>query len=225
MASIAQTVGPAPVPSSRATAPKKNNVAAQLAHASVIHLATHAIVGDRDTLSSFVALGRHSGESRDPAHDGRLTASEVYDVPLSADLVVLSACRSARGRVSSDGIAGLTRAFISAGAPTVVAALWDVADVLSARLMPQFYEQYARGIAKDEALRRAQLAVLADLRRGRLTTPGPNGPGELPTNRVYWCWVRRGRRPVRRWGQVLNAHNLHGLTPRATSCNLWAFKT
>ena len=187
MASIARTVGPPRCTVFTGDAAEEGLVTAQLPHASVIHLATHAIVGDRDTLSSFIALGRRSGESRDPAHDGRLTASEVYDVPLSADLVVLSACRSARGRVSSDGIAGLTRAFISAGVPTVVAALWDVADVLSARLMPQFYEQYARGVAKDEALRRAQLAVLADLRGGRLTTPGPNGPVRLPDEPAYWA--------------------------------------
>ncbi len=187
VASIAQTVGPARCTVFTGDAAEEGLVAAQLPRASVIHLATHAIVGDRDTLSSFIALGRRTGDAREPLHDGRLTASEVYDVPLSADLVVLSACRSARGRVSSDGIAGLTRAFISAGAPTVVAALWDVADVLPARLMPRFYEQYARGVAKDEALRRAQLAVLSDLRRGRLTTPGPNGPVKLPDDPAYWA--------------------------------------
>ena len=116
-----------------------------------------------------------------------MTASEVYDVPLSAELVVLSACRSARGRVSSDGIAGLTRAFISAGAPTVVAALWDVADVLSARLMPQFYERTRVESPKTRRCAGRSLPCSRILRRGRLTTPGPNGPVKLPDEPANWA--------------------------------------
>jgi CHAT domain-containing protein len=70
--------------------------------------------------------------------------------------------------VSSDGIAGLTRAFMTAGAPSVVATLWEVPDAPMARLMVAFYAAYRSGATKDRALRAAQLRLLADLRAGRV---------------------------------------------------------
>ena len=101
--------------------------------------------------------------------DGRLTASEVAGLSLRAHLVVLGACRSARGPLSSDGIAGLTRAFMAAGAPSVVATLWDVSDRATAKVMTRFYASYLTGTSKDRALRAAQLALLQDLRDGKVT--------------------------------------------------------
>ena len=86
-----------------------------------------------------------------------------------AELVVLGACRSARGPVSSDGIAGLTRAFMTAGVPSVIATLWDVSDQATARVMTRFYRGYLAGTSKDHALRAAQLALLRDLRAGKVT--------------------------------------------------------
>jgi CHAT domain-containing protein/tetratricopeptide (TPR) repeat protein len=141
-------------------------VRASLASARVVHFATHALVTESDPLGSHLVLGGNGRKGGDD--DGRLTASEVADLRLSADLVALGACRSARGAVSSDGIAGLTRAFMAAGAPSVVATLWDVNDQSTARVMSRFYEAYAAHRPKDAALRAAQLAVLADLRAGRV---------------------------------------------------------
>jgi CHAT domain-containing protein/tetratricopeptide (TPR) repeat protein len=184
---IAQVVGSDPHTVFTGSAAEEGLVRAQMPGARVIHLATHAVVGDRDALASFVALGSSPAGASDARHDGRLTAGEVYDVPLQADLVVLSACRSARGVISSDGTAGLTRAFLVAGASSIVAALWDVADATAAILMPRFYEEYARNVPKDEALRRAQLAVLGDLRRGRVTVPGPNGAIRLTDEPAFWA--------------------------------------
>ena len=136
--------------------------------APTLHFATHAIVSDRDPLGSHLLLGVDAGAKPTPDADGRFTASEVAELTLSADLVVLGACRSARGQVSSDGIAGLTRSFMAAGAPSVIATLWDISDDTTARVMRRFYEGYRHGLSKDRALRRAQLAVLADLRNGRV---------------------------------------------------------
>ena len=108
---------------------------AALADARVVHVAAHAVVPDKDVAGAFLAFGRDRGATPASDADGRLTAVEIYDLQVGADLVVLSACRSGRGRITGDGVAGFTRAFISAGARTVVASLWDAPDESARRLM------------------------------------------------------------------------------------------
>jgi CHAT domain-containing protein len=154
-----------------------------LPSASVAHFATHALVRDDDPLGSHLVLGRGGDGSN---QDGELSASEVAAMTTRARLVVLGACRSARGPVSSDGIAGLTRAFMAAGAPSVVATLWDVVDEPTSRLMRGFYRAYADGRPRDEALRSAQLAVLKDLRAGRIKT-GAAASVAYPEH--PWLWA------------------------------------
>jgi CHAT domain-containing protein/tetratricopeptide (TPR) repeat protein len=156
------------------------HVLSDLASASVVHLAAHAIVEPGDPLSSYVALHPGAGQ------DGRLTAAAIYGLTLHADEVVLSACGTALGRVSPDGIAGLTRAFLSAGAASVVATLWDVADEPTFRLVPSLYRLRRSGAGKAEALRAAQLALLADLRAGRVRIGGPHGAA-LPEDPFFWA--------------------------------------
>src|SRR5262249_33616612 len=90
-----------------------------------IHLATHGIIRDDQPFDSYLALGANGNH---PGEDGRLTAQEIYRLDLHADLVFLSACRSGTGKVSGDGLVGLTRAFWYAGTASVIASLWDVAD-------------------------------------------------------------------------------------------------
>jgi CHAT domain-containing protein len=94
---------------------------------------------------------------------GLLTAPDVSSLRLGAELVVLSSCRSAAGReVRGEGLVGLTRAFMDAGAPRVVASLWPVDDVASSELMTRMY----RGMLGPDqaspaaALRKAQLRML-----------------------------------------------------------------
>ncbi|HET8644720.1 MAG TPA: CHAT domain-containing protein, partial [Vicinamibacteria bacterium] len=150
---------------------------------TVVHLATHGVVRDDAPLSSFVALG--AGE---PGQDGRLTAAEVYGLRLDAPLVVLSACRTGRGPVTGDGILGLTRAFLSAGAGSLVATLWDVPDAPSAELVPAFYRALLRGEGRAAALRAAQLDLLARLRRGALkVAPDGAGAAALPEDPALWA--------------------------------------
>ena len=122
--------------------------------------------------------------------DGRLTAAEIYDLQVGADLVVLSACRSGRGRITGDGVAGFTRAFISAGARTVVASLWDAPDESARRLMRRFYAELALGHDKAESLRAAQLALLDDLRAGRVKVASPAGDVVLPPHPALWAGFR-----------------------------------
>jgi CHAT domain-containing protein/tetratricopeptide (TPR) repeat protein len=151
-----------------------------LRSATVVHFATHGIVRDDEPLDSFLALGRTNAADGD---DGRLTAAEIYDLNLHADLVVLSACRTALGELSGEGIAGLTRAFLSAGSASVMATMWDVADEPTYRLVPQFYRSRSRGQSKAEALRSAQLKLLADLRAGRVKL----GTLTLPEDPFFWA--------------------------------------
>jgi CHAT domain-containing protein len=148
---------------------------------AVLHFATHAIVRGDEPLSSFLALAA-SGDD-----DGRLTAQEIYRLRLDADLVVLSACRSAGGRVPGDGIATFARAFIYAGAPSIVASMWDVADEPTNRLLPAFYRAWLGGASKARALRTAQLGLMNDLRAGKIHIVTPAGLVSLPEHPVFWA--------------------------------------
>jgi CHAT domain-containing protein/tetratricopeptide (TPR) repeat protein len=151
---------------------------------AVLHFATHAIVRDDDPFGSFLALGRSVGGA---AADGFLTAQEVYGLDLDADLVVLSACRSAGGRVTGDGIATFARAFLYAGTPSLVASLWDVADEPVNRLLPDFHRAWLGGQSKAVALRTAQLRLLRDLRVGKIQLATRLGPISLTEHPVFWA--------------------------------------
>jgi CHAT domain-containing protein len=93
--------------------------------------------------------------------DGWLTAAEIAELDLQADLVVLSACDTGRGRITGDGVVGLTRAFLSAGADTVIVSLWQVPDDATAALMVAFYEALAETGDKAAALQQAMVATRA----------------------------------------------------------------
>jgi CHAT domain-containing protein/tetratricopeptide (TPR) repeat protein len=151
--------------------------------AGLLHFATHGVVRDERPLESFLALNR----GPDGADDGRLTVQDIYGLDLQASLVVLSACRTGLGQLSSDGIVGLTRAFFYAGAPTVVATLWDVPDEPTFRLVSAFYSGLASGPDKARALRQAQLSMLRALRAGEIKVPSAAGTVTLPEHPVLWA--------------------------------------
>lgn len=92
--------------------------------------------------------------------DGLLTASEIIDMNLQADLVVLSACNTGRGDITGDGVIGLSRSFISAGVPSVVVSLWTVPDAPTSELMVEFYKELQQNPDKAYALRQAMLTTL-----------------------------------------------------------------
>jgi CHAT domain-containing protein/Tfp pilus assembly protein PilF len=128
--------------------------------ARVVHFACHARADNVDPLGSGLLLAPAGSD------EGLLTAAEVVrGWRLQADVVMLSACETAVG-VSRryEGLYGLARAFLFAGARSVGASLWQVSDASTARLMGAFYREYARGVGKAEALRQAQLALLRDKR-------------------------------------------------------------
>jgi CHAT domain-containing protein len=129
-----------------------------------VHIASHGLIDARLPLDSALALSAPTtpGEGRD---NGRLHAWEIIErVRLDADLVTLSACRSAVGtQLAGEGLIGLTRAFQYAGARSVLASLWSVGDKSTSDLMSRVYRFLKNGLPKDEALRRAQIDAI---RRG-----------------------------------------------------------
>lgn len=119
-----------------------------------IHIAAHAEANQRSPLDSAIILSREPGGYR-------LYARDIMTKHLTANLVVLSACRSAGARtLSGEGPVGFAWAFFQAGAQNVAASLWDVNDRSTATLMDHFYAQVNAGLLYPEALRQAQLAVL-----------------------------------------------------------------
>ncbi len=135
-----------------------------LADYRIIHLATHAVLdSNRPGLSGIVfSLVDRSGADQ----DGFLRAHELYNLRLSADLVVLSGCRTALGKeVKGEGLVGMTRALTYAGAQRVVAGLWSVEDRSTAELMERFYrELFVVGSSPSAALRAAQISLWREQR-------------------------------------------------------------
>ena len=130
--------------------------------ACYVHFACHAIVSERLPLDSGLVLQAGSRDARSAGDDGLLQAWEIYErVRVDAELVTLSACDSGSGKqLGGEGLMGLARAFQYAGARSVVASLWSVSDRSTVELMRTFYEGLSRGLAKDEALRRAQVTAI-----------------------------------------------------------------
>lgn len=90
---------------------------------------------------------------------GFLSAREIASLRLQANLAVLSACDTGRGRITGDGVVGLSRAFIAAGVPSVVVSLWAIPDAPTATLMQAFYQNLSQNPDKAQALRQAMLTT------------------------------------------------------------------
>jgi CHAT domain-containing protein/lipopolysaccharide biosynthesis regulator YciM len=144
-------------------------LAASPAGFSAIHFTAHAVANRESPLDSAVLL---SG--------GKLYAREVMDVPLTADLVTVSACRGAGVRTySGEGLVGFAWAFLHAGARHVIAGLWDVNDQSTAVLMKELYRELAAGKSPEAALRDAKLSLIAST--GNLRKPYYWAPFQLYT--------------------------------------------
>lgn len=127
------------------------------ARARIIHLAAHQVVEKANPLHSRIVFA-----AGPRGEDGLLYTYEVLDLNLNADLVVLSACDTAYGKLRrGEGLESISRAFLRAGAPALVATLWMVTDSESTvRLMTKFHRKLAEGIDKREALRQAKLELI-----------------------------------------------------------------
>ena len=143
----------------------ETTVVQRMAKASIIHLATHGLLeyGDPKTsgvrdLPGAIALAPSAQD------DGLLTSSEILNLKLNGSLVVLSACDTGRGDITGDGVIGLSRSLLSAGASSVIVSLWNVQDDSTAVLMAEFYRQLQQQPDRAQALRQAMLKTKAAYR-------------------------------------------------------------
>jgi len=129
------------------------NLRASAAACDVLILATHASVAesaDLDPISSFVALAPADGD------DGVFTARDVMDLRTDADLVILAACRTGDGRLTADGLIGLSRAFLARGPSTLLMTLSDVHHEIALDIVALFHQHWRAGVTRAAALGRAQ---------------------------------------------------------------------
>jgi CHAT domain-containing protein len=196
----------------------------------VIHFATHALVDESSLARTALAL------SPGAADDGFVSPADLAGLRLSADLVVLSACRTAGGvTVAGEGVQGLTTPLLAAGARSVVATQWRIGDVSTVRLVDDLYAGLARGQPVVDALREAKLAairrgsppgewagftVVGDpLARVALAPPPPGSPRRtmatvagvvvLLAGAAYWAVTRRRRMSERAPGPGVRAITHH----------------
>ena len=130
----------------------------ELSQYRIIHFATHGLLDSRPALSG-VALSHYDAQGH--PQDGILRLHDIFNLKLPAELVVLSACDTALGKdIKGEGLIALTRGFMYAGAPRVMASLWKVNDEATAEFMKAFYQRFFNEqVTPAAALRAAQLAM------------------------------------------------------------------
>jgi CHAT domain-containing protein len=141
-------------------AAREDAVKAEMHRYRIIHFATHGVLDDRSPLYSYLLLARGENSSE----DGLLEAWELMNMDLKAEMVVLSACDTARGSVGAgEGMIGMTWALFVAGVPTTVASQWKVPSEATTKLMVAFHKN-AKKVSKAEAWRQAALEMINDPR-------------------------------------------------------------
>ncbi|MEZ4972184.1 MAG: CHAT domain-containing protein [Cyclobacteriaceae bacterium] len=111
-----------------------------------LHFATHGIVDEENPELSRIFLSQGDSE------DGNLYSGEIYNLELNADLVALSACETGLGKISKgEGVIGLSRALVYAGARSIIVSFWNVADASTSKLMTDFYGFLLSGNSRDFA--------------------------------------------------------------------------
>lgn len=159
----------------------------------VLHLAMHSLVNDQNPMLSELVF---SDGPSDSVRDNRLTAIELYNMQLNADMAVLSACNTGTGTAHrGEGIMSMSRAFAFAGVPSAVISLWKVPDKATSRIMVNYYRFLKEGHTKDRALQLAKEAFIKD--RPQMADPfywsgfiltGNNDPLKFPVP-VWWLWL------------------------------------
>jgi CHAT domain-containing protein/Tfp pilus assembly protein PilF len=124
----------------------------------IVHLSAHGLLDD---FQGFGIPGAIILAPSGDTDDGSLNAAEILQLKLDSELVVLSACSTGRGKITGDGVVGLSRCFILAGVPSIIVSLWNMGVISAKLLMTQFYQNLARGDNRAEALRCAMLTTKA----------------------------------------------------------------
>ena len=143
---------------------RKLATSAELGQYRVVHFATHGIINNNHPELSGIVLSLV--DEKGQPQNGFLRLYDLYNLKLSADLVVLSACQTALGKeIRGEGLVGLTRGFMYAGSPRVIASLWQIDDRASSEFMKRFYgAMIGQKLRPAAALRAAQVSMSQDPR-------------------------------------------------------------
>jgi CHAT domain-containing protein len=169
---VATVAGIVPEPSKLIVdaATEANFKSLSLSDFRVIHLAVHGVASPQFPDRAALVLGNSNGSQE----DGLLQAREIRDLTVHADLVTLSACETGNGKLlGEEGIESLERAFLLAGAKSVIASLWTADDTFTIALMKRLYQHLVDGSDKGAALQQAKLDLLKEF-----------GDQALP---IYWA--------------------------------------
>lgn len=148
----------------------ESNFKENVSEFSIIHFGTHTEINNASPLLSRLVLSK-STSTEASAEDGYLHAYEIYNIPLSASLAVLTACETGIGKQSySEGAISLAHSFAYAGCPSVIMSLWRIDEKSSSTIIEDFYINLKNGMSKNEALRWAKVAYL-NKNEGSLTNP------------------------------------------------------
>jgi hypothetical protein len=141
-------------------ASRRTLLSPELKRYRIVHFATHGVLDNVHPELSGIALSQLDEQGR--AQDGMLRLHDIYNLRLPAELAVLSACDTGLGKdIRGEGLVGLTRGFMYAGVPRVVATMWKVDDFPTSLLMESFYRHmFKEGLSPAAALRSAQLEML-----------------------------------------------------------------
>jgi CHAT domain-containing protein len=143
---------------------RKLAMSTEMGQYRVVHFATHGLINNQHSELSGIVLSLIDEQGK--PQNGFLRLYDLYNLKLSADLVVLSACQTALGKeIKGEGLVGLTRGFMYAGAPRVIASLWQIDDRASAEFMKRFYQgMLVQKLRPAAALRAAQISMQKDKR-------------------------------------------------------------
>jgi CHAT domain-containing protein len=135
----------------------------------VIHLAMHAIINEQSPGYSRLIFAQEK-----EVDQGLLNTYEIYGIPLSAKMVVVSSCNTGSGKLrAGEGVMSMARGFINAGSQSVIMSLWEVDDKLGSETVKLFYDNLKRGNSKSSSLRKAKLEIL-------------NGSHQFQSHPYYW---------------------------------------
>ncbi len=127
-------------------------VVQRMPQAKIIHIVTNTTTLSKN--EQGLALAPSSQD------DGWLTSKEIINLNLKAELVVMSACDTALGKITGDSVIGLSHSFFTAGVPTVMGALWEISDHPTTFLMTKFYQNFSENPDKTAAFRHAMLTTM-----------------------------------------------------------------
>lgn len=175
----------------------KDNFYKTVQNYRILHLATHAIILDKDPMYSHFLFSGYGSKALDS-----LFTYELYTMQLEADLAILEACNTGAGTLArGEGVMSMARGFFHMGYPSIIMSLWEIPDgVATPMILEELFKNFSKGLPKDEALRQAKLYYLDHVGTASYTHPalwselvliGDNSPLPIKGNSfpIYWLFA------------------------------------